>query len=138
MSEPTDIQANGPETDVPPPSSVLIVCPSCHYGFPSPGGPETEFVCPRPECNHQREALTKTVQAIHQAIRRKAIPELRVTGGGPLAALELPEGEVFIGRDPRCNLVLDNLNVSRKHARVVRQGDRVWVEDLKSQWGVEV
>lgn len=137
MSEPTDIQSP-PETDVPPPSSVLVVCPSCHYGFPVPQGTETNFICPRPECSYHWEALTRTVQAVHQAVRRKAIPELRVVTGAPPATLQLQEGEVLIGRDPRCNLVLDNLNVSRRHARLIRQGDRVYLEDLNSQWGTQV
>src|SRR5262249_58580622 len=89
---------------------ATIVCPSCHYGFTDDGKPRTSFVCPRPECGHRWEALTKTIQQIHLPDRRRAIPELRVVAGAPATSLELPEGEALIGRDSRCQLMLDNLN----------------------------
>jgi pSer/pThr/pTyr-binding forkhead associated (FHA) protein len=37
-----------------------------------------------------------------------------------------------IGRSPDCEVFLDDVTVSRKHAVLVRQGERFEVEDLSS------
>jgi ABC-type multidrug transport system ATPase subunit/pSer/pThr/pTyr-binding forkhead associated (FHA) protein len=60
-----------------------------------------------------------------------------VSGANP-AVIELAEGETIIGRDPTCQLRLDNRSVSRQHARVVLKGRAVTVEDLGSSWGTIV
>jgi pSer/pThr/pTyr-binding forkhead associated (FHA) protein len=49
---------------------------------------------------------------------------------------ELTEGSLLIGRSPECDLMLDEALVSRLHARVRVQDDRVGVEDLHSTNGV--
>jgi hypothetical protein len=46
--------------------------------------------------------------------------------------------EVFIGRAPDCDLVIDSPKVSRHHARVARAGGAVFVEDLESSNGTRV
>jgi len=46
--------------------------------------------------------------------------------------------EVFIGRDPSCDLVIDNLGVSRRHARIYIDDGEWYVEDLESQNGIFV
>jgi ABC-type multidrug transport system ATPase subunit/pSer/pThr/pTyr-binding forkhead associated (FHA) protein len=114
---------------------TLVVCPACSYGFPELPGSGPDYVCPRPECRHRWHPATPTIAAVHGSQRRQARYELHVRAGNRPQRLELPEGETFLGRDPQCQLVLDNLNVSRRHARVVRQGNWVWVEDLGSSWG---
>jgi ABC transport system ATP-binding/permease protein len=134
MSDPSDISTLQPGGA--PPTGSLIVCPACHYGFSSPGSVTTSFVCPRPECGHRWEALTRTMQQIHLPDRRRMIPELRVVAGAPAATVELNEGETLVGRDPECRLVLDNLNVSRHHVRLTRQGDHVWIENLSTTRGL--
>lgn len=48
---------------------------------------------------------------------------------------DLPDGETIIGRQPDCNIVLPLTTVSRRHARVLRSGLSVAVEDLGSQNG---
>src|SRR5262249_35166518 len=58
-----------------------------------------------------------------------------VVAGERPARVGLPEGETVIGRDLGCGLVLSDPQVSRRHARVVRRGERAWVEDLGSAWG---
>ena len=40
-----------------------------------------------------------------------------------------------LGRDPSCEFVVDDQSVSRKHARIFRQGDHFYVEDLCSTNG---
>jgi len=46
--------------------------------------------------------------------------------------------EVVLGRDPTCDVVIDNLGVSRKHARIFHNGDTWAVEDLGSSNGIHM
>ncbi len=48
------------------------------------------------------------------------------------------EGEVSIGRQPGNTLQLDDLQVSRRHARIRVEADGIYVEDLGSGNGVYV
>ncbi len=50
-------------------------------------------------------------------------------------AVELPLGETVIGRDTNCRLRFNDPKVSRKHMRLVRREDELFVEDLKSSNG---
>jgi pSer/pThr/pTyr-binding forkhead associated (FHA) protein len=50
--------------------------------------------------------------------------------------IKLADGDFVIGRDPDCDLRLDDQAVSRRHARLRVQGEEVWLEDLESQNGV--
>jgi hypothetical protein len=67
-------------------------------------------------------------------------PALVVRSGGGRA------GETFaivgertvVGRSPDCEIFLDDVTVSRKHATVVRQAERVSIEDLGSLNGTFV
>jgi len=62
------------------------------------------------------------------------------------ALLGLPAGEQFelsgtsavLGRHPDCDIVLDSAAVSRHHARIVRERDGFYVEDLRSRNGTFV
>ncbi|WP_423225400.1 FHA domain-containing protein [Candidatus Amarolinea aalborgensis] len=45
----------------------------------------------------------------------------------------LDQPELVIGRSPDCDIFLDDRQVSRRHARVFREGDRFMVEDLGSK-----
>lgn len=55
----------------------------------------------------------------------------------PKARRVIPiEGEsLFIGRDPSCDVVIPHRPVSRKHARISREGRRYRLEDLGSRNG---
>ncbi len=46
--------------------------------------------------------------------------------------------EMIIGRDPSCNLFIDNLAVSRRHARLIWERGHFVVEDLESANGTSV
>lgn len=48
---------------------------------------------------------------------------------------ELPGTEYFLGRHPDCHIVIEVGAVSRRHARVIREGDSYYVEDLDSRNG---
>lgn len=47
-------------------------------------------------------------------------------------------GQLIVGRDPSCDIVLDDPSVSRRHARVFLAEDSVYLEDLGSQNGTMV
>jgi hypothetical protein len=65
---------------------------------------------------------------------------------GPYAELVLPDGTrvvigedpVVLGRLPECDVVLDDPNVSRRHAELRRVGETVVVTDLGSTNGTRV
>jgi len=46
--------------------------------------------------------------------------------------------ELTMGRASDCDIVLDERYVSRKHARVYREKDSFWAEDLKSSIGISI
>jgi DNA-binding winged helix-turn-helix (wHTH) protein len=52
--------------------------------------------------------------------------------------IPLVAGENIVGRDPKARVWLDWPSVSRSHARVCVEGDRVTVEDLGSKNGTRV
>ena len=63
----------------------------------------------------------------------------------PRAFLRDPRGQwelrlpvTIVGRSRRCDIVIDDPNVSRQHAEVVRQGDAYLIRDLGSTNGVRV
>jgi ABC-type multidrug transport system ATPase subunit/pSer/pThr/pTyr-binding forkhead associated (FHA) protein len=120
-------------------SYPLVVCPKCQYGFLDREPDATDdYVCPRAACGHRWHAGTYTLKVVHAAGRRRAHPELHVVAGDNALCLELPEGETLIGRAEECGFRLDNLSVSRKHARLTRAADQTTVEDLGSASGVFV
>ncbi len=56
--------------------------------------------------------------------------------GGQRWRLDKPE--MLIGRSPECDIILPDRQVSRRHARVFRQGEEYFVEDLGSKNGTWV
>jgi DNA-binding winged helix-turn-helix (wHTH) protein len=56
----------------------------------------------------------------------------------PLRQIWLTAGENVVGRDPGVQVWLDSASVSRRHARITVEGDRVTVEDLNSKNGTRV
>jgi pSer/pThr/pTyr-binding forkhead associated (FHA) protein len=50
-------------------------------------------------------------------------------------AVELPIGETVIGRDIGCTLRFNDPSVSRRHLKIIRRHDDVFVEDLQSSNG---
>ena len=60
-------------------------------------------------------------------------PTLTVTKG-PLQGqvFDLDPLPVVIGRDPECDLFLNNMTVSRRHAVIEKEGERLVLKDLDS------
>lgn len=67
-------------------------------------------------------------------------PALVVRSGGGRAgeAFERIGGRTLIGRSPECDIFLDDVTVSRRHAEIVVEGDRVQIRDLGSLNGTFV
>jgi len=55
-----------------------------------------------------------------------------------LQELDLRHTTTYIGRSEECEVTLEDPLVSRRHARIVVQGDDVIIEDLASRNGVRV
>ncbi|HEV3002951.1 MAG TPA: FHA domain-containing protein, partial [Pirellulales bacterium] len=97
-----------------------------------------DYVCPRATCGHRWHTDSNSLKAVHAAERRSAHPELHVVAGASALDLELPEGDTLIGRAEECDFRLDNLSVSRKHARITRVSDQTTVQNLGSASGIYV
>jgi pilus assembly protein CpaF len=76
------------------------------------------------------EASTETVPAI---------PWIRIeTPSGDIKRTPLPEGDVVVGRDPSCDIVLASPEVSRRHAVLRCDGSRLHITDTSANGtGVE-
>lgn len=59
-------------------------------------------------------------------------------GGDLVKNCEFEQETILIGRDPDCDVHIDNLGVSRKHAKVEQQGDIYVLTDLASNNGTFV
>ncbi len=67
-------------------------------------------------------------------------PALVVRSGGGMAgqSFQPAEGPTLIGRSPECDVFLDDVTVSRRHAELVREGDTFTIRDLGSLNGTYV
>jgi serine phosphatase RsbU (regulator of sigma subunit) len=64
------------------------------------------------------------------------MPFLTITSGQQMGQrLELSRDEFVIGRDPKSDLVVDVGAISRRHARIARQGHEFLLEDMGSRNG---
>lgn len=66
------------------------------------------------------------------------MPSIVILKAGESTTHDLSRDETVIGRHPECNIQIDSNMVSRKHARVFRDGGRFLVEDLGSGNGTTV
>ena len=61
------------------------------------------------------------------------------SGGGRAGETFRPAGErTTIGRSPDCDIFLDDVTVSRRHAVLVQRDDELWIEDQSSLNGTFV
>jgi pSer/pThr/pTyr-binding forkhead associated (FHA) protein len=63
---------------------------------------------------------------------------LSLKGPADEREVDLGDAECVIGRDPTAEIVLNDPKASRRHARLFRNGDTYFVEDLGSANGVQV
>jgi hypothetical protein len=64
-------------------------------------------------------------------------PTLQVTRilDGQMISARYNTPEVYIGRDPACDIHLEELTISARHARLSFRQKQWWIEDLKSTNG---
>src|SRR5580693_10224660 len=55
-----------------------------------------------------------------------------------LQEVDLHQGVTYIGRSEECGVTIEDPLVSRRHARIIYEGDDVTIEDLGSRNGVRV
>jgi pSer/pThr/pTyr-binding forkhead associated (FHA) protein len=67
-------------------------------------------------------------------------PALVVRSGGGMAgqSFQPEEGSTLIGRSPECQVFLDDVTVSRRHAELTREGETFSIRDLGSLNGTYV
>ncbi len=67
-------------------------------------------------------------------------PALVVRSGGGMAGQSFAPaaGRTLIGRSPECDVFLDDVTVSRRHAELLREGDTFTIRDLGSLNGTYV
>ena len=67
-------------------------------------------------------------------------PALVVRSGGGMAgqSFQPGEGKTLIGRSPECDVFLDDVTVSRRHAELMREADTFSIRDLGSLNGTYV
>jgi hypothetical protein len=118
-----------------------VYCPQC--GFQSP---EAASFCSR--CG---EALVPpTPDETTMSLDPDEIPDADLadlrgpalvvrSGGGRAGEAFVPAAErTLIGRSPDCDIFLDDVTVSRRHAELMREGERLVIRDLGSLNGTFV
>lgn len=124
-----------------------VYCPEC--GFQNPG---TSKFCSRcgarliPDAPSPETTMSLSPEEVAEAsgavlddagVRGPAL--VVRSGGGRAGETFFPRSErTLIGRSPECDVFLDDVTVSRKHAELVRDGDRWTVTDLGSLNGTFV
>jgi hypothetical protein len=119
-----------------------IYCPEC--GFQSP---EAASYCSRCGALLVRESAGETTVSLGpEELDAPPTPEsidgpalvVRSGGGRAGESFEAIGAKALIGRSPECDVFLDDVTVSRRHAELVRDGDVFTIRDLGSLNGTFV
>lgn len=123
-----------------------VYCPEC--GFLSPA---SASYCPRCGALLTKETGAETTMSfelegdgedLDAMLSAAALrgPALVVRSGGGMAGQTFhpPEGTTLIGRSPECEIFLDDVTVSRRHAELERASDTFTIRDLGSLNGTYV
>lgn len=60
------------------------------------------------------------------------------TSGESSQTLRFTQGDILIGRDPECEVILDDAAASAHHARLTYHHNQWWLEDLQSTNGTRL
>jgi FHA domain/zinc-ribbon domain len=122
-----------------------IYCPEC--GFQNP---ESSNYCSRCGALLSAEAGSETTMSFDLTEDGNEVdlleslgisgPALVVRSGGGMAgqSFQPREGRTIIGRSPECDVFLDDVTVSRRHAELVRDSETFSIRDLGSLNGTYV
>ena len=123
-----------------------VYCPEC--GFQNPEAANFCSKCGarlnKDEAGEQTLTFTPDDMAEDPAAALQDIPTkgpalVVRSGGGRAGESFFPSGErTLIGRSPDCDVFLDDVTVSRKHAELIRDGERFTIKDLGSLNGTFV
>lgn len=135
----------------------MIKCPACGHDNPdtsnfcancgtSLANPvvtgDTTRVSPAVEPNLAEEQIAEDLSAddLRAISMLPADSALLIVRQGPAAGARflINSDTTTAGRHPRCDIFLDDITVSRNHARLVRREGHVWVEDGNSLNGTYV
>ncbi len=83
-------------------------------------------------------APTTTPSFRRRQPRSRWVGVLTPIAGLSAAVIQLEQDELVVGRDRDCGAVLSDEGVSRRHARITREGDEFVLEDLDSFNGIHV
>jgi pSer/pThr/pTyr-binding forkhead associated (FHA) protein len=119
-----------------------VYCPEC--GFQSPAAAS---YCSRCGALLDRESPGETTLSLGpEEIDAASLPAgidgpafvVRSGGGRAGESFEALGERVLIGRSPECDVFLDDVTVSRRHAELLRDGDVFTIRDLSSLNGTFV
>jgi pSer/pThr/pTyr-binding forkhead associated (FHA) protein len=120
-----------------------VYCPEC--GFQNPEAANYCAKCGshlrKDDANEQTMSYTPEELADDSGgLGELTGPALVVrSGGGRAGESFVPSADrTLIGRSPECDIFLDDVTVSRRHAELRRDGDRFTIEDLGSLNGTFV
>lgn len=105
--------------------SGISVCPSCGYRVMG----STQSFTPVPLGGDTIDSAKRSGQKF----------ELRVVRGPQTGIdIELKQGSLLVGRDPQCDIFLNDMTVSREHAVIEVTGESCIIKDRNSFNGVWV
>lgn len=122
-----------------------VYCPEC--GFQNP---EASNYCPRCGALVATDMGSETTMSFDIDEEGEEVdiltalgitgPALVVRSGGGMAgqSFQPGEGRTLIGRSPECDVFLDDVTVSRRHAELVRDDETFSIRDLGSLNGTYV
>ena len=122
-----------------------VYCPEC--GFQNP---EASNYCSRCGALLATEAGSETTMSFDIEDEGNDVdllaslgiqgPALVVRSGGGMAgqSFQPGEGRTLVGRSPECDVFLDDVTVSRRHAELLRDADTFTIRDLGSLNGTYV
>jgi FHA domain/zinc-ribbon domain len=120
-----------------------IYCPEC--GFQSP---EAASFCSRCGAPLVRETVGETTESfsVEEVTAHADEPEppvgpalvVRAGGGREGERFLVRAGRTGLGRSPECEIFLDDVTVSRRHAEIVGEADAFTIRDLGSLNGTFV
>ncbi|MFZ0530991.1 MAG: FHA domain-containing protein [Propionicimonas sp.] len=112
-------------------------CPHCGASLAKLSG-DTTRVIPAVVDEFQPADLTAADSAAIDALPSGSAILLMLRGTQAGARYLLDSDVVTAGRHPRCDIFLDDITVSRHHARLVRRGSEIWISDENSLNGTYV
>lgn len=118
----------------------MDICPSCEH-------PVESGVVACPSCGARLEGSTASFDAVEESGTSPQAVDLDGSEGPVLVVgkgaevgerFHLEQPLVTIGRDPESDIFLNDVTVSRRHARVLTEGATITVEDVGSLNGTYV